>query len=414
MLLRIACSASAVSLLIASRVFAHAAPAAPPIFDTGPCIRVIDREAEPSARFGYRVALDDVQLTAGDIPVPDALTHQFFAFRGAIAFEGFAPELSDVESAEPRVTVLPLWITRRDVERAQASSDENTLGYDLSEVTQQTVLDTMASMQDRWLRITSEDARVPIAFEQALRGMYWDVRAVPPGLYTVASYIFSPPYNGWEIRSGLVKLVSKGSNPPAAVISRIQEALFAGQGRRVRGCLDVPPDTQLRTYFQLKDHPERGWMAWGEEQAVTSGDVDLCFQAPRELEGSMRIRFDLSSGGNTYTFYSPDTLLLLGGESKCMQSDTVCCPDGESPSEPMVADGGSDAATASAADGSISAPDAAPPAVDDDADAAAEPQNDLGGCGAAGGTRERSKLALLPLIAAVFWLRRSHRATHRR
>lgn len=106
---------------------------------------MVDREAEPSVRFDYRVAYDDVQLTEGDIDLPDALTHQFFAFRGTIGFEGFAPQVSDAEGEEPQTTVLPLWITRNDVDRAQTSSDANALGYDLSEITSTNVLETMPS-----------------------------------------------------------------------------------------------------------------------------------------------------------------------------------------------------------------------------------------------------------------------------
>lgn len=390
-LLRIACAASAVSLLIASRVFAHAAPAASPIFDRGTCIRVIDREAEPSARFGYHVAYDDVQFTAGDIELSDALSHQFFAFRGTISFDGFAPQLLAADAEDPHTTVLPLWITHKDVDRAQNSSKENSQGYDLSEVTPLKVLETMPGMEDRWLRITRDDARVPITLMQALQGMYWDVRDVEPGLYTVAGYIFSPPYNGWEIAPGLVKLVSQGSNPPAAVISRIQEALFPGQGRRVRACLDVPSDTELRTFVRATDHPELGWMPWGEPATVSSGDIERCFQPQRDLQGSMRLRFDLSSGGKTYSFYSPDTVLMLSGTAACTESDTLCCaapPEPSSDAEPAQSDA------------------AGPPHIRE-VDAGSEPQQpDADGCDA---LRAPGQGSFWPLLAALLWLARSRR-----
>jgi hypothetical protein len=395
--LRIACVASAVSLLIASRAYAHAAPAASPIFDNGPCIRVIDREAEPSARFGYRVAYDDVQFTAGDIELPDALTHQFFAFRGTISFEGFAPQLSATDSDDPHTSVLPLWITRKDVDRAQNSSKEMALGYDLSAVTPQTILETMMPLEDRWLRITGDDARVPITLMQAVQGMYWNVRDVQPGLYTVAGYIFSPPYNGWEIRPGLVKLISQGSNPPAAVLARIQEALFPGQGRRVRACLDVPPDTQLRTFARAQDHPEFGWIPWGEPQPVATGDVDLCFQPPPDLQGSVRVRLDLSVGGETSTFYSPDTVLLLAGSSACVESDSVCCVAAPGPGSCSAADGGCDAGPDD--------PDAAPPEPEADSGTTA-PEAADGGCSS---VPSRSSGAGLTLVAALLWLARSRR-----
>jgi hypothetical protein len=398
--LRIACVTSAVSLLIASDAFAHAAPAAPPIFDSGPCVRVIDREAEPSARFGYRVALDDVQLTAGDIALPDALTHQFFAFRGTISFDGFAPQLSAVDDGAPQPSLLPLWITRKDVDRAQSSSTEHMQGYDLSDLTNDVVLETMPGLQNRWLRITADDARAPITFMQALQGMYWDVRDAKPGLYTVAAYIFSPPYNGWEVRPGLVKLVSQGSNPPAAVIGRIQEALFAGQGRRVHACLDVPPDTQLRTFVRSQDQPESDWMPWGEVQPVSSGDVELCFQPPRELEGSMRVRIDLSAGGETYSFYSPDTVLLLSGESTCVESDTLCCAAAREPSS-CSADGGCDAAPEHAHE-AVRVPEA---------DGGSSARAVGHGCSAL--SRPAAGSSALSLFVGLLWLTRVRRAQSR-
>ncbi|HKU44348.1 MAG TPA: hypothetical protein VJR89_39585 [Polyangiales bacterium] len=373
-----------------SRAFAHAAPAAPPIFDPGPCIRVIDRDAEPSARFGYRVPFDDVQLTAGDIALPDALTHQFFAFRGSIILNGFVPELWTTDADEPRSTALPLWVVRRDVERAQESSNEHTLGYDLSDVNSEHVLATMTSLEQRWLPITRETARVPITFAQALQGVFWDVKDVEPGLYTVAGYIFSPPYNGWEVRPGLVKIVSQASNPPAAVVSRIQEAIFPGQGRRVRACLDVPAETELRAFVRFQDHPEQGWMAWGDAQQVTSGDVELCFRPSRELQGSARVRFDLTADGQTQSFYSPDTLVVLGGEAPCQESDSICCERAQ---------------TGPAADGG-EMPDAGV------VDADESTRRETGGCASSRGTSAGDFRGLL-VLGAIVVSRRARRVRAR-
>jgi hypothetical protein len=135
-------------------------------------------------------------------------------------------------------------------------------------------------------------------------------------------------------------------------------------------------------------------MPWGEAQSVASGDVDLCFQPPRELEGSMRLRFDLSAGGATYSFYSPDTVLLLGGESACVASDTVCCAAAQEPAVCSAPDAGCDAQP--------DAPDAAPSAHEADGGrprrtAAAD------GCSAPGATQAGP----WSLIALLLWLARA-------
>ena len=385
-----------VSWAQANRVSAHAAPASPPLWDPGPCIVVVDRDAQASVQFAYRLEMDDTMLTTGDIDLPDAMTHQFFAFRGAIIFEGFAPEVWSFEPNGPNVVPLPLWITRGDIERAQKRSDETALGYDLSEVTPEKTLETMSALSDRWVRITGDDARRPITLDQALLGVDWNVRDAEPGLYALAGYIFSPPYNGWEVRQGLVKVKDAADDPPAAVVGRVQESLFTGQGRKVRTCLDVPAGTRMRTYARVEKEPGAEWVEWGREEEVATGEEERCFlPADSALAGSLRLRFDLTRGGETRSFYSPDTLLVLGGEAPCSESATVCCP---------AADGaGADAAVSDAA---TLTPDAA-------AASERKPAHDPDGCAVSRSGRASSTAAVW-LVVALWLARRLRRSQQQR
>jgi hypothetical protein len=306
--------------------FAHAAPAYPPEFEPGPCVLVVDKDEQPIVKLGYRVPVDDTQLTLGDITLPDALTHQFFAFRGSVLFEGFMPELRTFEKDDPSAVVFPLWISPNDVARAQASSDKDMLGYDLSAIGEQQMLETQDELVGRWERVTGDDHRVPITGDQALSGLQWNVRVVEPGLYTVAGYIFSPPYNGWEIRSGLVSIVDHDRHPPAAVVSRVQESLFEGQGRRVRTCLYAPEGTRMRSSMMVQEREDLGWMAWGEEMSVESGMVEQCFLPPQGLTGSVRMRVELiAPDGSVAVFYSPDVVTMIPGSLPCTESDSICC-----------------------------------------------------------------------------------------
>ncbi len=350
--------AIATCAVFASRAFGHAAPALPPVFDKGPCIQVVERDAAPELHFDYRIAMDDTQLTTGDIVLPDAMTYQFFAFRGAIVFEGFAPEVWAFDQGDPMLRALPLWITRADVMRSQQSSDRDALGYDLSDLQGEAVLETATTMHDRWLRITEDRARVPITLEQAFQGVSWNVKDIEPGLYTVGGYIFSPPWNGWAIRPGLVKIRTADRNPPAAVLDRIQESLFSGQGRRVGACVDAPEGTRVRTFARVQGDPNATWERWGEEAPIEGDRVDHCFHPPDpNLTGSVRLRYDLiAPDGEVASAYSPDTVLFLPGAVPCTDSDTVCCK--EAP-EPNGADAGAGEVDAGARDD-----DAAPRAAD--------------------------------------------------
>jgi hypothetical protein len=255
-------------------------------------------------------------------------------------------------AADAQGVDLPLWITGDDIKRAaQASGTIEGAAFSQSDVPVGAVLADSAGLKGLWLRITNDEARVPITSAQAQHGVSWNLSGIAPGVYTVAGYIFSPPYNGWAIRPGVVKVVDAAQDAPAGTIDNVQEFVFSYQGRRVAACLDVPAGTRLDAYFHVEERAEAGWMQWVQGRDVSSGQLELCFHQPNpKLTGSVRLRFDLTApDGKTTTLYSPDTMTELDGSGRCLASDTLCC---DFPGATMLAASCGDAGSTDACDAS--------------------------------------------------------------
>lgn len=308
--------------------------AEPPLFGmAADCVQVVDKQVHDVLHVSYTVGADDTALMQGDIAVPDAKTHQFFAFRGALFPHDFGEELFPFQPPGAPSTILPSWITNADVKRAAVAT--NTLdgtAFSESDIPAGAVLDADAVLDGMYLRVTGDDARVPITLTQSLAGVDWPLAGVAPGLYTFAGYVFSPPYNGWSPRAQLLEIIdgSAQSPGPVANVARIEGGLFPYQGRKVQGCVAAPEGSQLKGFFTVIERPESGWVEWLPSAAIASGPLDLCFRDPRpELTGSVRLRFDVSApDGTTRSFYSPDTLSALPGSGACVTSESVCCPPG--------------------------------------------------------------------------------------
>jgi hypothetical protein len=324
---------------------AHPAAAEPPLFPPGPCVTVVDKSAEQFVSLPYAVAFDDVELTDGDIRLPDAKTHQFFALRGALVWSTSAVELVPFEVSEGSETrlTLPLWISELDVQRAAAAIEGSGTTFAAGEVPAHDVLDTSALLQGRVLRIDADDARRPITTGAADGGAAWFLALVEPGLYSIATYIFSPPYNGWAVRPGLVHVVRDAadgaSRPPSGVLEPVTGVLRSFQGRRVRACVDAPPGSTVRGEAFALSRPELGWVQWQEPTPLIaeSDTLELCYRSPFEGSGAVRVRLVLrSADGREITAYSPDTLTALAGDGACQENDQVCC---SAPAEPRTTPG---------------------------------------------------------------------------
>jgi hypothetical protein len=291
-------------------------------------VTVVDKDRDPSLAIPYTVRMDVTTLSQGDIPVPDANTYQFFAFLGGVFTHSAGYQLLPFQPPDAQAIDLPAWITADDLRRA-AKASQTAEGVLLSEssIPPSQVLADNPLLSSLWLRINPDDARIPITTEAAARGATWELHDVAPGSYSLATYIFSPPNNGWALRPGVVKVVDADHNAPAGVVENISETLFSYQGRRVRACLDVPAGTRLSAWFEVEERPEVGWTQWIEERDVSSGELELCFHNPNlDLTGSVRVRLELTApDGSATTLHTPDTLTSLAGSGSCGASDTLCC-----------------------------------------------------------------------------------------
>ena len=313
---------------ISARAHAHPAAAESPTFSDPPCIVVADKREQEHIDIDYAVLMDDTVIESGDIPVSDAKTHQFFALTGTIWTVGVDDLYVPYSDLEGRGIVFPLWVTHDDVQRSAAAVALATgVTAEQTDLPPERVLETRPDLDGNWLRITADDARRPITATQALVPVRWKLADVPAGVYTVTGYVFSPPYNAWAARPGVVKIVDADHNPAAGAIKSLNEVVFAYQGRRVQGCVDVPSETRLDAYYFLEEKPEMGWIPWIQDQAVQTGELEQCFHLERsDVAGSIRLRWDLRPpDGPVTTLRSKDTFTWLQGSGTCVESASHCC-----------------------------------------------------------------------------------------
>ena len=309
------------------RAAAHFGPAEAPDFGNPECITVIDAREQSELLLSYVLGYDDTEPELGHIFLPDSKTHSFFAFRGAVVAD--LPRYRYLPFGGEPSLELPLWIDRDDVMRAEANYNPS----DVPDFHPETIVDAdylrvRTDLAEQWLEVSREPARVPITLEQAARGVVWDVSGVAPGVYQVAGYVFSPPYNAWEPRPGLIKIIDGEHDAPAVVLDSIDGMIFAGQGRRITGCVDAPAGSTLTASFRVDGEPDDSWREWSTAATVASGVVDLCFQSPDPgLAGLVRMRVTVTApDGTRMVAYSKDALALFGSEASCTQSATLCCP----------------------------------------------------------------------------------------
>lgn len=333
-------------------VSAHPSAAEPPVFAESECVVIADKRTQEFLDIYYGVPMEDTAIEVGDIPVADAKTHQFFALAGTVYQVGVEDMIAPFADTTGLGTSLPLWITHDDVQRAAAASAmASGVTEAQTDLPPESVLETRSDLEGSWLRISADDARRPITVMQSLLPVRWSLQDVPPGVYTVAGYVFSPPYNAWAPRTGVVKVVDDALDPPAGALDPINDVVFSYQGRKVRACLDVPAGTQLDAYYYLEESPQLGWLPWLTDQPVNSGEVSLCFHADgKEVVGSLRLRLDLRSrdGSLVTSLRSRDTLTWLQGSGTCQDSERHCCDfvSTEEPQPMETAAAGSSAAMA--------------------------------------------------------------------
>lgn len=268
-------------------------PPTPALFPAATCMVTVDRSVDPVFHVAYDVPFDDTDR--GPDEVADGRTLQFFAFRRQFR-------------APP-----PNWITWDDVARAMAAP-----ATDPFEATDDDVLETAGAWADgAWVRITPDDARLPITKAQAAMGVSWDTSPVEAGTYVIAAYTFDPVLNLWSPRPGVVRVLDGPAGPDAPPALALVEAspggvVPAGSEVTVTGCVAAADGSSVtvETAF-LAGAEGLDWQAQAPVPAGGPGDAAFSFVVPEPpgSAGQLVVRATVEDPlGRRYTAYLPGAL----------------------------------------------------------------------------------------------------------
>ena len=323
----------------------HDGPAQAPDFGVPGCITVVDASTTPVLAIEYNLSFDDVLPEPGHIKLDDSKTHQFFAFRGQVA-----PYLPDYRllpfAREHDMLTLPIWLNHDDLMRAAAANTPDMAPNFQANAVGDNLMATRSDLAGLWQPIAG-DTRVPITMLQSQRGLQWDLRGWPVGVYQLAAYIFSPPWNAWEPRSGVIKIVDATHDLPAVTVDPVDASLFGGQGRKVTGCVDAPAGSELQAWSRDASRADAPWEPWATQPVTSNGRYELCYRHPSPAHaGLLQIRVAARSpSGDEIVAYAPDQLVLVATDAPCTPSAKLCCdPTAEAgaaaPSQDVAAGGG--------------------------------------------------------------------------
>ncbi len=303
----------ALAVLLAPRAGSAANGSKPRVavlWSEGPCATVVDRSTTTTVHFDYGIALEDLGPRTED-EVEDSRTHQFFAFARL--------DYAAVGTAQR----LPPWITNADIERS-ALVDPAVVPDDIDPFD---VLETTSRYAaSDWLRITPDDARVPISNAQAAMGVDWDLTSVPPGVYTIWGYTWEPLTNLWASRPGFVKVIASASEAddvgPAIALAVDNAEVTVGEPHAVVGCADVPAGSTVTIEWGSVLGPEEpDWSTLVVDAPIATGALALEVTLPADAVGEgpglsfVRLRATVTDpSGRQYVAHSPGNYEVMPGE----------------------------------------------------------------------------------------------------
>ena len=332
------CSAFASAWLVASGVCAHPVPALPPEFVTPECITVVDKRTTEAVPLDYLVGYDDVMEEPDHIPVPDQKTHQFFAFRGQLTGQDPSYHYWPFDPTMTPQIQMPVWINQADLLACDAKNTAEIAPQFSSMIIGMDTLTDRPEFAGQWLDV--RQMRVPITERQALLGLSWPLADVPAGVYQVVGYIYSPPFNAWEARPGVIKVVDGTRDLPAVTVSSVDAMLFEGQGRKISGCVNAQAGTELRAFYRTTVSPDAPWEMWASQPVDDTGKYELCFRSPRPgFSGILQMQIlAVSPDGEQTAAYAPDNLVVVPSKANCTESAKLCCD--ASAMQPLAAGSG--------------------------------------------------------------------------
>lgn len=356
--------------------------------DDTACLTVVDRSESAMVHFDYGIPFEDPEITPDE--VADSRRHQFIAFCRDHSREEF----------------LPIWLTWKDVDAAAAKALIDPMLLE-----DENVLETSTVWKDCWFRITPDDARRPITFAEAMKGVDWDTTALAAGAYVVQGYTWEPSVNIYSQRPGIVHVVDGpdlAAVEPAAAVSTIIDFMFAEDTLMLEGCTRALPGSTLSGFWSHTGGALE-WMPFAEEVAIDGETFVLPFSPPEDaVQKTVALRIDVTDPmQRTFSAYPSNLLTILPGSGG--GTTTGCVPEGSFVVDPCDTEGTSEQTTAAAtstgisSDSSGSMSNGAPSSGEEssgEAPTTAEPTltADADGCSCATGAPPSLVCIILPLL----------------
>lgn len=267
-------------------------PRTPAVFTDVPCVTTVTRGEV--MHIAYAVPYDDTELTADELP--DSRRHQWLAFSQQRFDFGF-----------------PTWVSQADLDRATDNGDV-TRPFGPEDVLESSTRWPAST----WVRITPDDARLPITAEQAAMGVDWDTAGVAPGTWLVAAYTWEPENNIWSPRFGALRVedaADRDAAGPTVFLPRA-DGLIATRGEplEVVGCVEAPAgSTVTASWGTLEGIDEPQWVPFVEDEPVESGPLRLELVAPAEAGSTVKLRVEITDpSGRQYVAFTPTTIAVVG------------------------------------------------------------------------------------------------------
>ena len=299
-------------------------PRIPVTWDRNPaCVELVDRSADPVYTFEYSIFDEDPSPGEQLLPdeVTDSRTHQFFAFS---------------RQGNPQTEFPHNWISPADV---QAAIEKGLITP--TTVGPEETLDTSPIWQDRFVRITPDDARRPIAQESVAAPVEWDTTDADAGVYQLWGYTWEPAFNMWSHRVGNVVVVHDGDPSgvgPAAAITNGELIVYSDEAAMIEGCVFAPEGTTADGYFS--ETPPNGsgsdwqptWVPFIEGDEISGDTFGLEFvPGGGHATPTLLVRLVFTDpAGRSYEAHMSDLVNVLPGSAGGCDSNAaggfVCMP----------------------------------------------------------------------------------------
>lgn len=237
------------------------------IFDeVGTCALTVDRSTDPTVMMTYSIAMEDLPNPEHDLP--DAKTHQFIA-------------------------VCRSWSTREPPPRYLSVNDlQRSIDIGYEEVSRledpESTFETSIVWENCWLRITEDDARLPLTPDAALDGVIWDTTGVETTAWFPVGHTFDPPWNVWKRAPYAIRVEDDLAAPiddPVVVVPDLPKVATHDETIVLSPCVAARGPVTLELRYATTTAPS-GWKVLATKTTETDDpSVSFEFSAPEESWG---------------------------------------------------------------------------------------------------------------------------------